>query len=633
MNRESSLLLTAFVSILVVLAFSSPNNLGYLPGRPSFVSKTQEKDIPYYPFIAPSPLTNSPSLYLHPISESETIKKTGLRNIEKVWASPDLKSSVYVTGSINDSGRYLSNLFLLKHNNLSSRSIISGAGSLMQEVKWSPDSQKFVFSTLEGATFEEDGTTTWYLYDSNNLLEKLDIDSKNNVVGFAGPDKLLLTADDVSSRGQKIGFYYLSTKTSDFPLSQEQFVFGDLQFSLSAEGDKWSFHRNNNALNGAGKVEIIVTKTGERNGLSVDSGRWAEIQGSVISPDGTRVVYEKRLSGQFDVGIMFYDLISGQRRQLARGHLGPKRWIDNDKFVINMYELGGTFSPAKTIIVDVLSGLNQVIDHYALAKTVEPETVPSGISTTQVIYAHENHEQSPKPENDSNLLEEYVIKNFNPATKTHRVLGIIPNNFFTERLQFSNNKIFFISPAGELKNFDLESKQISTVPIPGIVPTDKYLNPNSVVDMMVKGDLIAYQKGECEESLTQCSFHEFDLKKQTDRVIFDDIAEKIKSRLFNGLRLIDYDPAKNHARISQAGGDAGWSYQSIYDLSLSTGQVSLIRSCDSFNGKWNCSPREDIEESDIRKCGEDEIIVDTNQRFHLKREPNESYFGQFLACI
>jgi len=197
-----------------------------------------------------------------------------------------------------------------------------------------------------------------------------------------------------------------------------------------------------------------------------------------------------------------------------------------------------------------------------------------------VLLAMKNKQQNSPPANPENLVNEYFVVSFNPKNGEQKQLTLIKNNFFTEPFGFSNDKIFFETPAGEVASLDIKSNKQDTIKISGIIPTNQYLNENTLSDFLVSGNKIFYLKGDCSEGL-YCALGMYDISTESNQIIIDNLHKQVKSTIFNVTHLVSYDSAKNILKIRDSGGDGGFGSGSLYEINLSTKALTKIDSASS----------------------------------------------------
>ena len=214
-----------------------------------------------------------------------------------------------------------------------------------------------------------------------------------------------------------------------------------------------------------------------------------------------------------------------------------------------------------------------------------------------VLLAMKNKRQNPPPANPENLVNEYFVVSFNPKNGEQKQLTLIKNNFFTDPFEFSNDKIFFETPAGEVASLDIKSNKQDTIKISGILPANQYLNENTLFDFLVFGNKIFYLKGYCSESL-YCALGIYDTSTESNQIIIDNLHKQVKSKIFNSTMLVSYDSAKNILKFRDGGGDAGFASVSLYEINLSTKALTKIDSASSeYCGKnhTDCTPQQKAE--------------------------------------
>lgn len=218
-------------------------------------------------------------------------------------------------------------------------------------------------------------------------------------------------------------------------------------------------------------------------------------------------------------------------------------------------------------------------------------------NTGSILLAMKNKQQNPPPSNPGNLVNEYFVVAYDPKTGEQKQSAIIKNNFFTEPFGFSNNKIFFETPTGEVGSLDTKSLKQETIKISGIIPTNRYLNENTLSDFLVSGNKLFYLKGHCSEGL-YCALGVYDISTGNNQIILDNLDKQVKSAIFDVTKLVSHDSAKNILRIRDSGGEAGFASGSLYELNLNTKVLTEIDSASSEycgESEADCTPQQKAE--------------------------------------
>lgn len=238
-------------------------------------------------------------------------------------------------------------LFLLSHETMKPKQI-SPKDMIVEYISgWSPDSKKLVyvsgqnsFPAIGGSSNEkrvaakpdQDGGE-FYLFDiDTGISTKLPIEDYA-LYGFIDSTHLLLKNKDpnTGSDGDKLIIFNTNTFELDTSI-QESFGFGANQFDFSRDGKKWTYTISRNPTTDA---NIILADFPSREGLQIDNGQWADVQMPKLSPNATKVAYQKRegyiRDGVPKEAVWIYNTTTKEKARFADGW--PYLWIDDNTLV------------------------------------------------------------------------------------------------------------------------------------------------------------------------------------------------------------------------------------------------------------------------------------------------------------
>jgi hypothetical protein len=249
------------------------------------------------------------------------------------------------------------------------------------------------------------------------------------------------------------------------------------------------------------------------------------------------------------------------------------------------------------------------------------------------------------PTNLEKLTDEYFIISFNPDSGEQKDLALIKNNFFNKPFGFSENKIFFLTPAGEVGSLDIKSGKQSVVEISGIIPDNKFnFNENTVFDFIVSDNKIFYLKGYCSEA-KYCALGMYDISAASNQIIIDDLHKQVESTGLSRTGLISYDSEKNVLKILEIGGDTRAASASLHELDLETGALAEIDSANFvYCEEAECAPGQESENkkfNDKKIFGKPQMICngvkidDSSRGTVLVAGDSERIFNDayFVGCV
>lgn len=262
---------------------------------------------------------------------------SGLGNTNPL-ASPDLLYTAFIS-------KDLGNLTIVSNDTLITRDV-PDVFNVSDLSAWSPDSKKLIYYIAEDSiterTFGPGGPLGKVKFDPNlnSGFFVFDIDSGKNkklypvsyFESFIDNSRILVRTTDQYSKDNLI-IFNIDTFEADYEAVKEKFGYGADQFSLSNDGSRWSYTLSRNPTNDG---NIIYAPFPNKEGEQIDSGDWAEIQFSKISPSGEKVAYSKR-DGFFEpnfpkYSVFVYDAKTKQKTKYnVEGWVAT--WIDEDTLI------------------------------------------------------------------------------------------------------------------------------------------------------------------------------------------------------------------------------------------------------------------------------------------------------------
>ena len=237
-------------------------------------------------------------------------------------------------------------LFYVNEENLDSRKEGEGIG---WPENWEKV-EKFNKDTLGGFhLFNIETGIDTYLYPLKSADQFIDNDRIASIVQNGNDSRLAV----------------FNTKTfeADYSLVSHVLPFGsgDGQQSFTSDGKNWAFTYSNNPTNDA---NIIYANFPKKDGITIESGKWAEVQKPFISPDGKYVIYSKK-GEQIRTGV-WQDLIriwgSNSKKIIKEIKGYPWYWLDNNSFVYVLPDLetGLTFNSLNIYYIN--NGTTETVD-------------------------------------------------------------------------------------------------------------------------------------------------------------------------------------------------------------------------------------------------------------------------------
>lgn len=252
-------------------------------------------------------------------------------------SSPDLLYTAFIDRDSN-------NLYLLSNETLEETQITKNGGvSYIND--WSPDSTKIVYnigadsieSRMQGqggppnkATFSKVSQPGFYIFNietgENTLLYPI-----SYVEGFIDNNRLLIKPNDQFFQDKLITFNTQSFE-ANYTVSSEKFGFGEGQYDFAPDGKKWTYTLSRNPTTDA---NIIYTDFPNKEGETIDSGNWADVQFPKFSPSGKKIAYWRQEGyageGIPNMTVWVYDTASKEKKRYADGYL--VQWIDENSLL------------------------------------------------------------------------------------------------------------------------------------------------------------------------------------------------------------------------------------------------------------------------------------------------------------
>lgn len=135
--------------------------------------------------------------------------------------------------------------------------------------------------------------------------------------------------------GEQLITFDIETFEADFDILSDIYPFGVSQFEFSKDGSNWTYTYSKNPTDDANiAYGKFPSKKDEMKLL--DSGVWAEVQWPKISPDGTKLMYQKK-NGMQSAGLpkhktIVIDLNTMEEITSVEG--GSAEWIDNNYIAV-----------------------------------------------------------------------------------------------------------------------------------------------------------------------------------------------------------------------------------------------------------------------------------------------------------
>lgn len=281
------------------------------------------------------------------------------------WVSPDL----FYTAFIN---KETGNLFLLSNETLEKKQVTTNGG-IGFITGWSPDSKNILYSVgndtistrIQGPiqypplklTFKKILDSGYFIFniDSGKTTKLYPVEY---IEGFIDNENLLVRMTEQSYNDYLVVFN-INSFEANYALVKEKFGFGANQFNFTRDGKKWVFTLSRNPTTDA---NIIYADFPQKEGMQIDSGKWAEVQFPLISPKGTKIAYVKE-EGFVTPGtprfiVWSYLTADKTKKRLTQGK--PELWIDETILIIS--DVNYDKNEKEYYILDTESGKTEKMD-------------------------------------------------------------------------------------------------------------------------------------------------------------------------------------------------------------------------------------------------------------------------------
>lgn len=151
-------------------------------------------------------------------------------------------------------------------------------------------------------------------------------------------DNRIVTIVEQDDNDRLVAFN-IDTFEADFSLINYIIPFGGHQRSFTSDGKYWVFSYSNNPTS---DMSIIYAKFPDKDGVTIESGGWANVQSPLISSDGEYIIYLKRGQmiepGVYSELTRVWDTKSKKIIKELEGDL--QYWIDSKSFLYGLPEEG-----------------------------------------------------------------------------------------------------------------------------------------------------------------------------------------------------------------------------------------------------------------------------------------------------
>ncbi len=263
---------------------------------------------------------------------------SGLGNTDPL-SSPDALYTAYADDATKA-------LWILSHETLEKRKISPKDSEISYITDWSPDSRYIVYY-VKGETFQYEGMGRYegiVEFEEQEYRGFLAFDTKTGKTIELTPltyaetfvDNTRLLAKE-SYQSERLVIFDIETFKADFGSLDESYSsLGALQFDFSGDGKNWAYTYSKNPTDDA-NIAYGAFPSKQEDMKLIDSGDWAEVQWPKISPDGTKLMYQKKYGNKFDGlplnKIHIVDLKTKENSVLAEG--GHGSWIDNNNIIVS----------------------------------------------------------------------------------------------------------------------------------------------------------------------------------------------------------------------------------------------------------------------------------------------------------
>ncbi len=175
---------------------------------------------------------------------------------------------------------------------------------------------------------------------------------------------------------------------------------------------------------------------------------------------------------------------------------------------------------------------------------------------------------------------------FKDQSGNEQVLAYLDlNNNSNLQMQLVGNKLYFVGLNGQLSSFDILSKHIENISLPGVQLAQNSTLPNTIVNnFFIYKDVLYYLSGEnCNYYMAKCdlTLYQYNLFSKQSKVL----AKNIDSPDIMG-----YDPILNKLYLRWTFGDAGAYLVSVKEYDFGTNQINLVAKVSHGQEEFTNSP-------------------------------------------
>jgi Tol biopolymer transport system component len=184
----------------------------------------------------------------------------------------------------------------------------------------------------EPATFEKSAVGGFFMFDIDTG-ETTPLNQLSNVEAIMDEHRILTKfSQGQDYNADRFVIFDADKFSADYSTVKDDFKFGAGQFTFSDDGKKWAFSYSEDVKS----VEMIFDNFPVKKGKVIETGSWAGIQLPFVSPDGTKIIYQKTI-GQLEPGspreaTILYDSKTEKNEQLYEGL--PLAWLDTNTVVV-----------------------------------------------------------------------------------------------------------------------------------------------------------------------------------------------------------------------------------------------------------------------------------------------------------
>lgn len=187
----------------------------------------------------------------------------------------------------------------------------------------------------------------------------------------------------------------------------------------------------------------------------------------------------------------------------------------------------------------------------------------------------------------------YRLTSVEPSILREENMGSIAANIFVSPFEVDGGLVYFVNPEGELTTYDLSTKKVSRVAVPGIEPVFGYLGDRSMRDFMLFDTVLIYLRGVCQEGRS-CDLLMYDFATRKNTLLISRVEKLVsKEPWFTSLRLHGYTEGRSVSIIS-SWGDGAATGSDIFEVTFKDKNVKKM---DSVSAAYVNDPRT---ENDLR---------------------------------